>query len=55
MAIKIYGVFNAENQQVMTLQGKRLDTMEKAVQDYVRDGRLPSGEYTVRLIAEECR
>ena len=53
MAIRIYGVFNAENECVMTLQGKRKGTMEKAVADYIRDGRLPAGEYTVRLITEE--
>ncbi|MBR3444778.1 MAG: hypothetical protein IKH14_02770 [Prevotella sp.] len=53
MAIRIYGVFNAENEQVMTLQGKQMRTMEQAVQDYIMSGRLPYGEYRVELIAKE--
>lgn len=53
MAIRIYGVFNAENEQVMTLQGKQKRTMEQAVANYVESGRLPYGEYTVRMIAKE--
>ena len=53
MAIRIYGVFNAENECVMTLQGKQKRTMEQAVADYVRCGRLPYGEYRVELIAKE--
>jgi len=53
MAIRIFGVFNAENEQVMTLQGKQMRTMEQAVAEYVRIGRLPAGEYTVRMIAKE--
>lgn len=53
MAVRIYGVFNAENQRVMTLQGKQKRTMEQAVADYIRDGRLPAGEYHVELIAKE--
>lgn len=55
MAIRIYGVFNAENEQVMTLQGKQMRTMREAVQDYIRCGRLPYGEYRVELIAKEVR
>ena len=53
MAIRIYGVFNAENEQVMTLQGKQKRTMEQAVVDYIRCGRLPYGEYMIRLITKE--
>lgn len=53
MAIRIYGVFNVENEQVMTLQGKQLRTMRGAVQDYIRSGRLPYGEYRIELIAKE--
>lgn len=53
MAIRIYGVFNAENEQVMTLQGKQMRTMEQAVQDYIQSGRLPYGAYRVELIAKE--
>ena len=55
MAIRIYGVFNAENEQVMTLQGKQKRTMEQAIADYIRSGRLPYGEYRVVLIAKEGR
>ena len=53
MAIRIFGVFNAENEQVMTLQGKQMRKMEQAVADYIRDGRLPAGEYTVEVITKE--
>ena len=53
MAMKIWGVYDAENNRVTTLQGKRRDTMEGAVADYIRDGRLPAGEYRVELIAKE--
>ena len=53
MAIRIYGVFNAENEQVMTLQGKQKRVMEQAIADYIRSGRLPYGEYRVELIAKE--
>lgn len=53
MAIRIYGVFNAENEQVMTLQGKQKRVMEKAIADYIRSGRLPYGEYRIELIAKE--
>jgi len=53
MAIRIYGVFNAENEQVMTLQGKQKRTMEQAVQDYIMSGRLPYGEYRIELLAKE--
>ena len=53
MAIRIYGVFNAENKQVMTLQGKQKRTMEQAVAEYIQSGRLPCGEYRVELIAKE--
>ena len=53
MAIRIYGVFNAENEQVMTLQGKQMRTMKQAVKDYVASGRLPYGEYRVEVIAKE--
>lgn len=37
----------------MTLQGKQMRTMEGAVADYVRSGRLPYGEYQIRLLAKE--
>ena len=53
MAIRIYAVINAENEQVMTLQGKQKRTMEQAVQDYIMSGRLPYGEYRVELLAKE--
>lgn len=53
MAIRIYGVFNAENEQVMTLQGKQMRTMKGAVADYIASGRLPYGNYTVVLLAKE--
>ena len=53
MGIRIYGVFNAENEQVMTLQGKQKRTMEQAVKDYIMSGRLPYGEYRVEMIAKE--
>lgn len=53
MAIRIYAVINAENEQVMTLQGKQMRTMEQAVQDYIQSGRLPYGAYRVELIAKE--
>ena len=53
MAVRIYGVFNTENERVMTLQGKQMRTMKQAVKDYIRDGRLPAGEYRVELIAKE--
>lgn len=53
MAIRVYGVFNAENEQVMTLQGKQMRKMEQAVADYIRMGRLPYGTYRVELIAKE--
>ena len=53
MAIRIYGVFNAIGEQVMTLQGKQMRTMQEAVKDYIESGRLPYGEYTVRMIAKE--
>lgn len=53
MAMKIWGVYDAENNRVTTLQGKRRDTMEGAVQDLIRDGSLPYGDYTVRMIAKE--
>lgn len=53
MAIRVYGVFNAENEQVMTLQGKQKRVMEQAVADYIRMGRLPYGMYRVELIAKE--
>lgn len=55
MAIRIYGVFNAENEQVMTLQGKQMRTMEQAVAEYIRSGRLPYGDYQIRVIAKEVR
>ena len=53
MAIRIYGVFNAENECVMTMQGKQMRTMVGAVADYIECGRLPYGEYHVRLLAKE--
>lgn len=53
MAIRIYGVFNAIGEQVMTLQGKQKRVMEQAIADYIRSGRLPYGEYRVELIAKE--
>lgn len=53
MAIRIYGVFNAIGEQVMTLQGKQMRTMEQAVQDYIMSGRLPYGEYVIRMLAKE--
>ena len=53
MAIRIFEVRNAENEVVMTLQGKQLRTMRGAVQDYIRSGRLPYGEYRVEMIAKE--
>lgn len=54
MAIRIYGVINAENNEtVMTLQGKQKRVVEKAVADYIQCGRLPSGEYRVELITTE--
>lgn len=53
MAIRIFEVRNAENEVVMTLQGKQLRTMRGAVQDYIRSGRLPYGEYRIELIAKE--
>ena len=53
MAIRIYGVFNAENEQVMTLQGKQKRTMEGAVADYINCGVLPYGEYRVELLRKE--
>ena len=55
MAIRIYGVFNAENECVMTMQGKQMRTMQGAVADYILSGRLPAGEYTVRMLAKEVR
>ena len=53
MAIRRFAVINAEGEQVMTLQGKQKRTMEQAVSDYIRSGRLPNGEYTVEVIAKE--
>lgn len=53
MAIRIYGVFNAENEIVMTMQGKQKRTMEQAVADYIECGRLPAGEYRVELLKKE--
>ena len=53
MAIRRFAVINAEGEQVMTLQGKQKRTMEQAVADYIRSGRLPYGEYTVEVIAKE--
>ena len=54
MAIRIYGVINAENNEtVMTLQGKQKRVVEKAVLEYINIGRIPAGEYRVELIAKE--
>ena len=53
MAIRIYGVFNAEDECVMTLQGKQKKKMEKAIESYIESGRLPYGEYRVEEIAKE--
>ena len=53
MAIRIYAVINAVGEQVMTLQGKQMRTMKQAIEDYIRCGRLPYGEYRLELIAKE--
>lgn len=54
MAIRTYIVKNAETgEEVMTLQGKQKRTMESAVAEYIRIGRLPYAEYSVELIAKE--
>lgn len=53
MAIRIYGVFNAENECVMTMQGKQMRTMKGAIADYIMSGRLPYGEYRLELITKE--
>jgi len=53
MAIRRFAVINAEGEQVMTLQGKQKRTMQEAVNEYIRIGRLPYGEYTIELIAKE--
>lgn len=53
MAIRRFAVINAENEHVMTLQGKQLRTMQKAVEEYIRCGRLPAGEYRIELIKIE--
>lgn len=45
MAIKIYGIYNAENgERVATVQVKRKDMAEKCIAEYVSIGRLPVGE-----------
>ena len=54
MAIRRFAVINAENEQVMTLQGKQVRTMQKAVAEYIRIGRLPAGEYRVELVKTEA-
>lgn len=55
MSIRIYEVINTETgKTVMTLQGKQKRTMEGAVAEYVRMGRLPAGEYRVELVKTEA-
>ena len=55
MSIRIYEVINTETgKAVMTLQGKQKRTMEGAVKEYVRIGRLPAGEYRVELVKTEA-
>ena len=54
MSIRIYEVKNSNGETVMTLQGKQKRTMEGAVAEYVRMGRLPAGEYRVELVKTEA-
>jgi len=53
MAIRRFAVLNEKGEQVMVLQGKQKRTMEQAIADYIRCGRLPYGEYRVEVIAKE--
>lgn len=54
MAIKIYGIYNAENgERVTTVQVKRKDMAEKCIAELVAIGRLPAGRYNAELVKIE--
>ena len=53
MAIKLYGIYAENGECVKVLQAKRKDMAEKCIAEYIRIGSLPSGEYSVELIAKE--
>lgn len=54
MAMRIFEVRNMETgETVMVLQGKQVRTMEKAVTEYIRLGRLPYAAYEVRPVQTE--
>jgi len=54
MAMRIFEVRNMETGEiVMILQGKQLRTMERAVNEYIRMGRIPYAAYEVRPVQTE--
>ena len=55
MALKLYGIVNAEGMTVKVIQVKRKDMAEKCIAEYQNIGAIPAGEYHVELLGKEVQ